>query len=843
MMMWDARKKPVARGRAHTGSTGGDGSTPGKRTLTGHLRGAPSKNRGAAASAIAVGARSSTLRLDDIHDDATWEELLLTRDQLASSSAPSPDGAEHEHVSSEQDASPSPRNSREARRTYGDRDHRRSRNAPDRIAAIRHELDEAEDALDAIRGGLLSEARAAIEEREIDRARKSVAVVEQTMRRADRVLGDAATKLLDLRAASMALPALGAAIADLCAEALALHVNAIQVRGEVIAVLQSAPPQAESTSPEGSAVCVPGDDDPDAVIDDESALDAEWHAQLDARAANEAADEDVVEIRGERSQAHGVIANDALTGIQLYLYAKDALPRYASAGIGRDGSSFVGPGTAGPYELRPALNAANELQFYFAYHSKRRQNEWVVGPDAIDSFAALHAFYEAAAARLLPGSVNVAGSQQAGAETVRDPESVVRQQAFGRAPWQRANPGESVGVPVADLGATIGDADGGLDALNGGGGLLSFARNARLRIHEYVKPAQQLAAQLASDVETGKLSHMEARLEAVEGRNRLLERTRQRQSPSARYASRKVKEEGRSVEHMTEKKVRDNLRKYSVSPETRRVLDVDSELWAKYSSALEAGEDVLAAALRDLGGSPTVSRSIIQSAGHTNRTFTRLARWAGPGAVVAGALAAADMIVDIRNDLEAQNWHAAAGELAAFTGGTLGGEAGAIAMTWIASLLTSASGPLIVVSIIGATVGAGYGASAGMGVVDALSSGGAYGVGPATALAFAGGLGGAHSKDGIGLNTTTRKVEDAIVALDSELDEIATAVKAAQDRDQLEALQRMRLDVLGRRQQLESYLTALHVGAFKGREEPRVCEPPQPPDECSLDHDCDSEVD
>jgi hypothetical protein len=523
-------------------------------------------------------------------------------------------------------------------------------------------------------------------------------------------------------------------------------------------------------------------------------------------------------LRDDECALDGPHAPDAITGVNLFLTFEHRVRGLADRTL--DYRS-LGPGQAGPYRLHP--HTKNErLVYYVAHHVQRHQEEWIVGPDSVDAFAASAEMYAGTASQLLPGSPSVAGSQADGADSVRTPDSLLKREALA-------------------------SADSAADSLNGGGGALILARNAHIRLTDYVKPARELADRLAADVAAGKVDHLDARAQAVAGRNDLLEQTRQRQSPSARYASRAVKEEGRSVADMTAKKVRDNLDGYNVSAETRKVLDADSTLWIRYASAVDSGGDAMKAALRDLGESPAVSRSIIASAGKTNARFTRLARWGRPVGLALGTLGAADMIMDIRDAIEADSWHAAAGELAGFAGGVVGGELGAMGAVWVASAVVSApsAGVVIVASIIGGALGGALGAAGAKGVVDLLAEG-RVAPGLATPLAAAGGLAGLHERDR--LRSASSQLEDAIFGADSELSKMSHAFARARSRHELEALQRKRLEILARRQQMEDLLVALRLGAFDGPQEsrPEPASPPPAPAKTlacdQIDDDCDDEV-
>jgi hypothetical protein len=531
---------------------------------------------------------------------------------------------------------------------------------------------------------------------------------------------------------------------------------------------------------------------------------------------------------GNRNNAcavDGAHAPNAIEGIQLYLTVEDRLNGLATRTLNY---SEMGPGIAGPYKLF-AHTKDDLIVYYVAHHVERQQNEWVIGPASAALFASTVELYAGSAAQLLPGSARVPGSQADGADQVNDPDSVVKQEALGRAPWQVAADG------LAGASDAVGDH-------TSGGGLLNFARNSRIRLANYVRPAQELAEQLAADVAAGRVDHLEARRQAVEGRNALLLDTRRRQSPAASYASKALKEDrGKSESEMTRKKVIDNLEDYRASEATRAVLDADSELWGRYAEAMSNGEDVLKDALRDLGQSPAVSRSIVQSAGKTNKAFTRIARWGGPVGLAIGSLGAADMVQDIRDQIEADNWHAAARELAGFAGGVVGGELGAMGAVWIASAIVPGSaGVVIVASIIGGAIGGHLGASGGERATDLIASGLAPGL--VTPLVSAGGLAGAHDKDRA--RTIANQIKDVIFKADGDLAKLAATIPAASSRRELVALQRKRLEVLARRQQLEDLLTALRLGAFEG---PDDCAAPPPAPAASQacdnsDNDCDSEV-
>jgi hypothetical protein len=92
-----------------------------------------------------------------------------------------------------------------------------------------------------------------------------------------------------------------------------------------------------------------------------------------------------------------------------------------------------------------------------------------------------------------------------------------------------------------------------------GGAALVAARNAHIRLDLYAKEAQRLALELKAEVDAGAIDHLDARRQAVEGRNHLLHTAREKLSPASRYTSEKLKEDGASVDGMTKKKMGDVL--------------------------------------------------------------------------------------------------------------------------------------------------------------------------------------------------------------------------------------------------------------------------------------------
>jgi hypothetical protein len=540
---------------------------------------------------------------------------------------------------------------------------------------------------------------------------------------------------------------------------------------------------------------------------------------------------------------------NALQGISLYLLLDK---KKLAVGIRAYGTNVIGPQQAGPYRLIPWVDEFEGVVFFFAQHVERNQIEWVIGPDEIDGFASSVDIYVGAANRSLPGSARVADSQRGGATDASNPRSVVERAAFGEAPWQSA-----------------GDLLDGLDATNGGAALLG-ARNANIRVENYIKPAKQIADQLAKDVKEGKIAHVDARRDAVEGRNRLLHEARGRMSPSARYVSKKMKDDGPTVEQMTTKKTSELLAQYrgyadsklekKLGPEEltrlRARLDADTELWAKHAAAIDAADAHLRrapmeAALSELGGSPEVSMEIIKSSGKTNRWVSRGARWGRGLGMATGVLGAADFAFDVVDEIEAKNWHALAGELGGFAGGIVGSELGAM---FVASLIPGAGGAVVLfVSLIGGVIGSAIGGSEGRGaaasIVEALEDGAmGAGFGPATAASHRGGPAGLFDSRAANGKPVAERLANAIFAMDEHLGNISHDIPIARNRDELESLQRERLVLLHQRRELEDYLTAIKLGAFDEASTVPDRDPPPPPPErhgdCEpIDDDCDWRTD
>ncbi|MBZ0232507.1 MAG: hypothetical protein K8M05_09285 [Deltaproteobacteria bacterium] len=505
-----------------------------------------------------------------------------------------------------------------------------------------------------------------------------------------------------------------------------------------------------------------------------------------------------------------------------------------------------GPASAGPYRLT-AHSFEDRIVFWKAFHQERDQHEWVIGPDSIDEFERSANLYAGVAARSLPGAEAVPSSRADGASRPVTEPSFVEKETRGEAPWQ-------VLAQAAD------DTNGGTAIISAG--------NAAIRLANYEAPARQLAQRLLADLESGKLDHLEARNQAVVGRNHLLTEARRDMSPAAAKASQAIKSDrGVSVSDMQRRKTAELLRNHSgrdkknrpLPPEKaqqwKAILDADSDLWAQHAKAVQADPDAFADAMRVLGESPEVSKAIIRSAGRPNRLVSGMARLQLAGGVAGAVIGAIDAYQEIANASDAERLHAIARAGAGFVGGIVGAE-GAV---WIASAimggLAGASGVgapvVIVVTLLAGAAGGMAGAHVGVSLADMFASASAAAVGPGHSMAAGGGYAGAHARGNPRGRNLGESTVDAIFKLDQQLRRFDRAIPSARDRQEMEALQRRRLEMLEERGKLEDLLMAVRLGLFEANEsrlpEEEVPEPPPaPPDmphaEPCPDDDCDNEV-
>lgn len=510
-------------------------------------------------------------------------------------------------------------------------------------------------------------------------------------------------------------------------------------------------------------------------------------------------------------------------GIELYI----RVPEDRLAKMDRMGQAHqFGPGLAGPYKLLPALRAGRLLG-YIAHHSKRNQNEWMIGPDSIDAFVSSVAMYAGAATTLLPGAPVVPSSMADGADKPYTPTSVVEDEAFGNAPWQVAL---GMGEVVA------GETHGGVAAVG--------AINAAKRLGEYVKPAKDMAARILADVESGKVNHLDGRDAAINGRNQLLTDTRASISPGARGASKAMKEEGPTASDLEGKKTRELIKNYQgkgkggkpLAPtdadRIRAALDADSPSWGSYARALEKDPDLMGQALATLGKSKEVSKAIIRSAGRPNAKVTAFAKL---NVGVGGAMAAAgigEMVYEIVSADEGDRLHVAAHDLAGFAGGVLGAEG----TVWFASMLlaggTGVGVPtMLVVSVLASLTGGMIGSHVGAGMADLLMEAGPA-MAPGAAFGAAGGMSGLYDRGTPHGKPMADRAAQVIFDLDEELRAYDQSIHGARSEAELVELQRKRIDLLQQRSDYEDLLIAIKVGIFDeevNESRPFVELPPLPP--------------
>jgi hypothetical protein len=517
----------------------------------------------------------------------------------------------------------------------------------------------------------------------------------------------------------------------------------------------------------------------------------------------------------------GPPAPDAVVGIQSYLaYPSNFFRDLEGWGPGhyyenvRDYRT-LGPGDVGLYTLKPELKDG-QIYCYVAMNNKTYQNEWVIGPDSVDAFVSAMPMYMKIATKVMPLSDHL--GERTG-EAPGDPHipDVLELDAFHEAPWP-------------EPGADHEPHEGGL--VSSAGSAANAARNARIRLNEYVKPAKEMANDLLAQVETGDMDHMAARDQAVNGRNALMENARARMSPGARAGSKAMKETGRTVGQMTSKKVTqliNQARGIDVTADKAAAIQAkladDSPLWAEYAAELNGGavpDVTMASALEKLGDSPLVSREIIASAGRSNRIVTGFAKVSSVVGVAGAAIGAGEMAYDIVTAADGQRLHAAAQDMAGFAGGLVGSEVGATAGAWFASLLplsAEAAGPVgLVVTVIGGLAGAAVGSAAGHEALDAANEiivGGVAHMMPNMMAAEGGGYAGMMEREArLDDPNFQTQLENAIWTLSDAMKTLEKRIAEAKDDHELETLQRARFEILQRRTVLETALTGVHLGWF-----------------------------
>ncbi|MBI2037506.1 MAG: hypothetical protein HYT15_01040 [Candidatus Magasanikbacteria bacterium] len=608
---------------------------------------------------------------------------------------------------------------------------------------------------------------------------------------------------------------------------------------DVAPILARKPPETKSVP-----FSLPGvDEEPDAVgkwEKEQTATQDSWETTQTAINSLPPDEREPVGYEQESCRVRGPVADNAFEGIKLFIKARAEDDIDHAYDITYP-SFLVGPGKVGPYKLDPALKGG-KVVFFLAHHSERGYPEWVIGPDNVEEFRQNIDAYVGAARTALPGSKKIPGSQADGADKFPHDPSMLELEAFGKAPYQQQlgagqseapfnQPKEHSGM----FGVMWDGLTEGMDEANGGSSAVG-ARNAHIRLTDYVEKAREIARQLMADVNSGKMQHLDARGAAVAGRNDLMRGVRERMSPSARYTSQKIKaDDGISEGAMVKKKVPDLLnaaRKggdgmrvlgQAGSPEDlRKFLGEESEAWSKYLKALEAGEpskSVTSKAVQEMSQQPSVSRAIINSAGKNNQTVTRLVKLGRVAGAAGAAAGVVDMAQTIYNAEDGERLHVAAGELGGFVGGIIGAELGAMAAVWVASLIISgpAAPVVLVVSLIGGMVGGAIGAQAGHEMPNmataALGEGLNAVVTPGSGQA--GGYAGMHQrssqagKDKMNTAERLRQIQDQ---LDSDIRQAETEIKKAKDRDDLDRWQLQRLNLLNYRDQVGGIYQLLRAG-------------------------------
>lgn len=546
-------------------------------------------------------------------------------------------------------------------------------------------------------------------------------------------------------------------------------------------------------------------------------------------------------IADNRSEPVGSVHPDAIGGIHLAIQAPP-LPAYDQI-LQRD---LVGPGEVGPYRFQPHVRE-RRLLYYVAFHGERQQQEWVIGPDSIDAFVRDIDVFIESARMAYPGSKNVPASQRDGADKPQHPPSVLELEAFGQAPWQQQFGGGSLAGTVAPHVSAGAEPQGanpfaidlieGHHSMNGGADLVAF-RNSHIRLHEYKKEAERLAAQLHKEMAAGA-DHMRVRKDAVEGRNHIMRQARERMSPAAAYASRKLKSDGAvSVETMTKKKAGDLFKEAAGGSPTamevvggrgdaaklRALLVQDSEVWAEYMARLQLGHDarlLFEDAVRHGGDSPAVTSAVVTSAGKSNRFVTGIARASHLPHALGAVAGLYDFVTTIWDADEGERAHVAAGEFASFTGGILGAEAGAATGVFVASLIfTAPSAPaIIVLSLLGGAIGGVVGAEMGPNILRAwgeqLNAAGTAVLGPGAAQgAGYTGMYQRSMREGLKAKDIAAQLADVIFARDEELREIEDQIEVAPNEKELRKLWARRLAVIEDRDALGNIYGALKLGVI-----------------------------
>ncbi len=452
-------------------------------------------------------------------------------------------------------------------------------------------------------------------------------------------------------------------------------------------------------------------------------------------------------------------APNALSGIQLYLMVDILqLPRgiVRTVDIFHHGQYLIAPHTT--------IEKSPNILFYVAYRKARGQNEWVIGPDSINSFLENVALYEGAGNVAYPGSEKI-------------PETMLDRP-------------EKLESPISE----------GLHTGGSGGASFISAYDAHKRLKHYVKPAQELAKRIRADVVAGKVGHIAGSEQAIAGRNLLLKETRGKLSPGARAFSKAIKEEGKTAAELIDK--------YS-----KELLASDPKIRARYGlDVLEEGSDLYKARykeiLRKIGQTEDVSMEIISAAGRTGRVVTGVAKVTkvlGP----VGTLASLGISgYEIYDAPASQKLHVVAREAGGFAGGTLGAIGGGMVGAWVASLACGPGAPVCALIVTVFFVGAGgylggrAGEYAGEKMLPSLFTAPAYIplALPVLSLSAGGGYAGIMERDRRKLLDESRpmwmKLNGSIKLIEEDINFLEGRIRTAEDKEELEKLQKIRVELL-----------------------------------------------
>ncbi len=231
------------------------------------------------------------------------------------------------------------------------------------------------------------------------------------------------------------------------------------------------------------------------------------------------------------------------------------------------------------------------------------------------------------------------------------------------------------------------------------GSALIAARDANLRIENYVEPSRRLAARALADYEAGIIPHMDARRMAADGRTAALHDTRARLSPGARSTSEAIREGGHTVEELG--------RHY-----TLQLLGEQPTLRARYRiPTLEAGAPnynaaAVEAAILDLRDTEEISVRVIAAAGRPNGAMTRMARTVRVIGPVVAATGLAISAYEVYDAPRGQHAWTAGRETASFAAGTLGSVGGGLVAGWTASAFCGPAAPVCAIAVTLTIVGA-----------------------------------------------------------------------------------------------------------------------------------------